>query len=64
MKKGDFATMVQHFHFQHVQLENPSFFYAMQLDKDDLITNKFWASPRMMMDYSWIRIIHLLYLCG
>ncbi|XP_059670996.1 protein FAR1-RELATED SEQUENCE 5-like [Cornus florida] len=36
---------------QSRMLENPSFFHAIQLDKDDLITNIFWTNARMIIDY-------------
>ncbi|KAL9677190.1 hypothetical protein QQ045_005418 [Rhodiola kirilowii] len=32
-------------------LENPSFFYEMQLDSEEEITNVFWADAKMIMDY-------------
>ena len=33
--------------------ENPSFFYSIQLDVDDLITNVFWhIYGRIIIDYS------------
>ncbi|XP_062021084.1 protein FAR1-RELATED SEQUENCE 5-like [Rosa rugosa] len=38
-------------YFQNQALENPSFFYAMQLDSDEQITNIFWADARMILDY-------------
>ncbi|XP_059629955.1 protein FAR1-RELATED SEQUENCE 5-like [Cornus florida] len=38
-------------YFQSQMLENPSFFHAVQLDKDDYITNIFWADARMIIDY-------------
>lgn len=35
------------------QAESPSFFYSIQLDVDDLITNVFWhIYGRMIIDYS------------
>ncbi|XP_059663832.1 protein FAR1-RELATED SEQUENCE 5-like [Cornus florida] len=32
-------------------LEDPSFFYAMQLDSSAMITNIFWADSKMISDY-------------
>jgi zinc finger SWIM domain-containing protein 3 len=31
--------------------ENPSYYYAYQLDVEELITNIFWADARMIIDY-------------
>ncbi|GAV91354.1 hypothetical protein CFOL_v3_34750, partial [Cephalotus follicularis] len=38
-------------YFENQVLKNPSFFYAVQLDKEELITNIFWADTRMRIDY-------------
>lgn len=32
-------------------MENSSFFYAIQLDSDEQITNIFWTDTKMIMDY-------------
>lgn len=50
MREGE-AEKMQHY-FQSKQLKNPPFFYAMQLDADDQITNVFWADAKMVVDYS------------
>ncbi|XP_059658565.1 protein FAR1-RELATED SEQUENCE 5-like [Cornus florida] len=31
--------------------DDPSFFYALQLDAEQMITNIFWADPKMITDY-------------
>ncbi|KAL8171327.1 hypothetical protein V2J09_023131 [Rumex salicifolius] len=49
MKSGD--TRVVLAYLQSMMAEDPSFFYAIQVDEDDLITNIFWADSRMMTDY-------------
>ena len=33
-------------------MEDPTFFYAIQVDQDELITNIFWANAKMMIAYS------------
>ncbi|XP_059663432.1 protein FAR1-RELATED SEQUENCE 5-like [Cornus florida] len=38
-------------YFQTQSWEDPSFFYAVQLDKDTMITNIFWADSKMISDY-------------
>lgn len=38
-------------YFQKQQLENPSFFHAVQLDSEEQITNVFWADAKMILDY-------------
>lgn len=48
MREGDAGSLLSY--FQKQQVENPSFFYAIQLD--DLITNVFWTDARMIIDYS------------
>ncbi|KAK8948898.1 Protein FAR1-RELATED SEQUENCE 5 [Platanthera zijinensis] len=35
------------------QLEDPSFFYASQLDEKEQVTNIFWADARSILDYSY-----------
>jgi zinc finger SWIM domain-containing protein 3 len=41
MGEGDAGSLLSY--FQKQQVENPSLFYAIQLDVDDLITNVFWT---------------------
>ena len=50
MEKGDAGTILQY--FQKKQSENSSYFYSIQLDEDDMITNIFWADARSISDYS------------
>ncbi|GAV82031.1 FAR1 domain-containing protein [Cephalotus follicularis] len=38
-------------YFENQVLKYPSFFYAVQLDKEELITNIFWADARIHIDY-------------
>ncbi|XP_058074594.1 protein FAR1-RELATED SEQUENCE 5-like [Magnolia sinica] len=51
MEKGDVGAILEY--FTKMQVKNPSFFYAMQVDEDDQITNIFWADPKSIMDYSY-----------
>ncbi|XP_028091549.1 protein FAR1-RELATED SEQUENCE 5-like [Camellia sinensis] len=37
--------------FQRQAAENPYFYYAIQLDMDEMITNIFWADHEMITDY-------------
>ncbi|XP_052189986.1 protein FAR1-RELATED SEQUENCE 5-like [Diospyros lotus] len=39
-------------YLQRMQLEDPSFFYALQLDNEGLITNIFWRDAQMKVAYS------------
>ena len=32
--------------------EDVNFFYSIQVDEDDLITNIFWADSKMVSDYA------------
>ncbi|XP_047320618.1 protein FAR1-RELATED SEQUENCE 3-like [Impatiens glandulifera] len=38
--------------FEKQQLQDPNFFYVIQLDEDDLITNIYWFDAKMRADYS------------
>ncbi|KAK2641791.1 hypothetical protein Ddye_023554 [Dipteronia dyeriana] len=38
-------------YFSDKTLKNPSFFYVVQLDSEEQITNIFWIDTRMIMDY-------------
>ncbi|XP_059654559.1 protein FAR1-RELATED SEQUENCE 5-like [Cornus florida] len=49
MEKGDAGAILQY--FQEMQSENSSYFYSLQLDEDDMITNIFWADARSVADY-------------
>ncbi|XP_058114567.1 protein FAR1-RELATED SEQUENCE 5-like [Magnolia sinica] len=50
MEKGDAGAVLEY--FQKMQVDNPSFFYAIQVDEDDRITNMFWTDAKARMDYS------------
>ncbi|KAK4778353.1 hypothetical protein SAY87_018540 [Trapa incisa] len=39
-------------YFQKMQAENPGFFYAIQLDNDNCMTNVFWADARSRAAYA------------
>ncbi|KAK9291910.1 hypothetical protein L1049_019861 [Liquidambar formosana] len=47
--RSAFELMGRRFGRQH--FENPSFFYAIQLDTDDKVSNIFWADDDMIVDY-------------
>ncbi|XP_011101183.1 protein FAR1-RELATED SEQUENCE 5 [Sesamum indicum] len=49
MKEGDAARLMYYFQRQH--FENPSFFYSVQLDIDDKVSNIFWADDNMIVEY-------------
>lgn len=51
MKTGDTGGVLEY--LQKKKLTDPNFFYAIQVDKEDLITNIFWADARMMVDYDY-----------
>ncbi|XP_028072304.1 protein FAR1-RELATED SEQUENCE 5-like [Camellia sinensis] len=46
---GEACSILQYFHEK--TLENPSFFYSVQLHSEEQITNIFWADAQMIMDY-------------
>ncbi|KAK6926278.1 MULE transposase domain [Dillenia turbinata] len=49
MKEGEAARILHY--FQRLHFKNPSFFYAIQLDSEDRISNIFWADDKMVIDY-------------
>ena len=49
MKEGEAFTLIHYFEMR--KSENASFFYEIQLDVDDQITNIFWVDPKMVVDY-------------
>ncbi|XP_015689690.1 protein FAR1-RELATED SEQUENCE 5-like isoform X2 [Oryza brachyantha] len=51
MRAGDAGAAVKY--LQSMQLNNPSFFYAVQLDEDDKLTNIFWADSKSRTDFSY-----------
>ncbi|KAL3509229.1 hypothetical protein ACH5RR_028630 [Cinchona calisaya] len=50
MKMGDTGGVLKY--LQNMQFEDPNFFYAIQVDEDDLITNIFWSDAKMRADYA------------
>ncbi|KAG8372564.1 hypothetical protein BUALT_Bualt12G0079100 [Buddleja alternifolia] len=51
MKIGDTRWVLEY--LQQRQLDDPNFFYAIQVDKDDLIANILWVDAQMKIDYSY-----------
>ncbi|XP_058085585.1 protein FAR1-RELATED SEQUENCE 5-like [Magnolia sinica] len=49
MKQFDAEGLLQF--FKTKQVEDPKFFYSIQIDSEDRITNIFWADGRMILDY-------------
>ncbi|KAJ7975671.1 Protein FAR1-RELATED SEQUENCE 5 [Quillaja saponaria] len=49
MTEGEAGRLLHYFQRQHS--ENPTFFYAIQLDIDDKVSNIFWADDNMVVDY-------------
>ncbi|KAM3682319.1 hypothetical protein ACJW31_12G064200 [Castanea mollissima] len=49
MKEGEAGRLLHYFQRKH--FENPSFFYAIQLDIDDKVSNMFWTNDNMVVDY-------------
>lgn len=49
MKLGDARAISEY--LQKMKGENSSFYYAIQVDEDDQMTNVFWADARSMADY-------------
>ncbi|XP_072993531.1 protein FAR1-RELATED SEQUENCE 5-like isoform X1 [Typha latifolia] len=51
LEKGDAQVLLEF--LKAKQLEDPSFFYAIQLDDREQVTNFFWADARSIIDYSY-----------
>ncbi|KAJ6796342.1 protein FAR1-RELATED SEQUENCE 5-like [Iris pallida] len=51
MQKGDAEAVLKY--LQSMQLEDRSFFYAIQVDEDDKLANIFWADAKSLMDFSF-----------
>ncbi|XP_026399627.1 protein FAR1-RELATED SEQUENCE 9-like [Papaver somniferum] len=49
IKYGETGGVLEY--LQKMQVNDPNFYSAIQVDEDDLITNIFWADARMMLDY-------------
>ncbi|KAL9275418.1 FAR1-RELATED SEQUENCE 5-like protein [Drosera capensis] len=50
MEFGEAGFLMKY--FQTKTLEDPSFFFAVQMDNDEQITNVIWADARMRIDYA------------
>jgi hypothetical protein len=48
LKKGDGRAVMEY--FRNMKLEDPSYFYSIQLDDNDLIMNILWADGRSVVD--------------
>ncbi|XP_066159771.1 protein FAR1-RELATED SEQUENCE 5-like [Oryza sativa Japonica Group] len=51
IQEGDTGAILQY--LQDKQMENPSFFYAIQVDEDEMMTNIFWADARSVLDFDY-----------
>ncbi|XP_024200378.1 protein FAR1-RELATED SEQUENCE 5-like [Rosa chinensis] len=51
MKSRDTGGVLEY--LERMQLNDPNFVYAIQVDEDDLLTNIFWADVKMMVDYDY-----------
>ncbi|RZC69817.1 hypothetical protein C5167_032967 [Papaver somniferum] len=51
MQSGDTGGVLEY--LQKMQLNDPNFYHAIQVDIDDLIINIFWADAKMMVDYDY-----------
>lgn len=40
-------------YFKRMQVDNPAFFYAIQVDRNNCVANVFWADARARMAYSY-----------
>ncbi|XP_028109693.1 protein FAR1-RELATED SEQUENCE 5-like [Camellia sinensis] len=49
LQYGEAGSLLRY--FQQQVAENPYFYYAIQLDVDEMITNIFWADHQMITDY-------------
>lgn len=49
MQMGDSGAVLKY--LQTTQLNNPSFFYAIQIDEDDKLTNIFWVDAKSIRDF-------------
>ncbi|CAL5339288.1 unnamed protein product [Camellia sinensis] len=50
LEYGEAGSVLQY--FRKKSLKNPSFYYAVQLDCEEQISNIFWADAQMIMDYA------------
>ncbi|KAJ3673658.1 hypothetical protein LUZ60_005650 [Juncus effusus] len=49
MGKGDCGAILKY--LMSMQVTNPNFYYAIQVDEDDKLTNIFWADEKMREDF-------------
>ena len=51
LEANDAQTLLEY--LKNKQIEDPSFFYAIQIDQEDgRMTNFFWADGQSIMDYA------------
>lgn len=51
MRIGDAGATLEY--LQKMQVVNPSFFYAVQVDENDNMANFFWADAKSVMDFTY-----------
>ncbi|PIA57245.1 hypothetical protein AQUCO_00600169v1 [Aquilegia coerulea] len=51
LEKGDLQVLFNY--FRQMKTENPSFFYAVQVDDDDQMLNCFWADAQSRLDFGY-----------
>ncbi|KAJ3683519.1 hypothetical protein LUZ60_013746 [Juncus effusus] len=51
LEKGDVQFLLEFLKCK--KLEDPSFYYAVQLDDDEKVTNVFWTDSKSILDYSY-----------
>ncbi|CAL9169673.1 unnamed protein product [Musa hybrid cultivar] len=51
LQSGDAGALMEY--LQKMKGDNPSFFYAIQVDEAEQLTNVFWADPKSIMDYHY-----------
>lgn len=51
MNSGDLGDLMEY--FRSMKSDNPSFYYAIQVDANDKAANFFWADARSILDYHY-----------
>uniref|UniRef100_A0A0A9BN26 Protein FAR1-RELATED SEQUENCE n=1 Tax=Arundo donax TaxID=35708 RepID=A0A0A9BN26_ARUDO len=51
MRSGDLRALMDY--FRRMKSDNPSFYYAIQVDENDKAANVFWADSRSITDYHY-----------
>lgn len=51
IQEGDTSAVLQY--LQEKQMENPSFFYAIQVAEHEMMTNISWADARSILDFDF-----------